>query len=54
MNRNDFLKKIIRAMLLALIALLVFGLGNRIATARDCSSCPGKGICNGETDCNNF
>jgi hypothetical protein len=54
MNRNDFLKKIIRGILLALMALLVFGLGNRIAAARDCSTCPGKGICSGETDCNKF
>jgi hypothetical protein len=54
MNRIDFLKKLIRIGLLALLALIVFGLGSKIVTAGDCSACAGKGICNGKTDCNKY
>jgi hypothetical protein len=54
MTRYSFLKKIIQAALLALIALIVFALGNRVVTGKDCSTCPGNGICNGETDCRKY
>jgi hypothetical protein len=54
MNRNDFFKKIIRYGLLALLTLIVFALGNRVVTGKDCSACPGNGVCNGETDCNKY
>ena len=52
MNRNDFLKKLIRIGLYAILALIVFAIGNKVVSASDCNQCPGKGICNGETDCN--
>jgi hypothetical protein len=54
MTRIEFFKKIIRLGLLAILALIVFVLGNRVVTGQDCSSCPGKGICSGETDCDNY
>jgi len=54
MTRNEFLKKLIRAGLFALLALVVFALGNRVVTGKNCSECPGKGICNGKTDCNKY
>jgi hypothetical protein len=54
MKRNDFLKKLIRVGLLALLATLVLLLGNRVVTGKDCSGCPGKGVCNGETDCDKY
>jgi hypothetical protein len=54
MNRIDFLKKMIRIGLLAILAFIVFALGNKVVTAKDCSSCPGKGICRGETDCKKY
>jgi hypothetical protein len=54
MSRIDFFKKLIRYGLLALLALIVFALGNRVVTGKDCSGCPGNGICNGKTDCNKY
>lgn len=54
MSRNDFFKKLGRYILLMLIALIVISLGKRITGGNDCSACPGKGICNGKTDCNKY
>jgi hypothetical protein len=54
MSRNDFFKKIIRYGLLALLTLIVFALGNKVVTGKDCSQCPGNGVCKGETDCNKY
>jgi len=54
MNRNDFLKRLVRYGLLALLTLIVFALGNRVVTGKDCSACPGNGVCKGETDCNKY
>ena len=54
MNRIDFFKKLVRYGLLAMLTLIVFALGNRVVTGKDCSACPGKGVCNGETDCNKY
>jgi len=54
MNRNDFLKKVIRYILLMLIGIIVVSLGSRVVTGKDCSSCPGNGICKGKTDCNKY
>jgi len=33
---------------------MVFALGNKIVSAKSCSECPGKGICNGKTDCDKY
>jgi len=54
MNRADFLKKLARYMLLLLMAIVVLALGNKIVTAKDCSGCPGNGVCKGNTDCNKY
>jgi hypothetical protein len=54
MTRNELLKKLGRYILLLLIGLIVISLGKKISGANDCSSCAGKGICNGKTDCNKF
>jgi hypothetical protein len=51
MRRNDFLKISIRACLFVLLALIVLALGKKVTTGKDCSVCPGNGICNGKTDC---
>ena len=50
-SRADFAKKVIRAALLLLIATVVLILGGKVVTGKDCYECPGKGICNGESDC---
>jgi hypothetical protein len=54
MNRLDFLNKAIRYILLVTLAIIVFALGNKVVTGKDCSACPGKGVCNGEKDCNKY
>jgi hypothetical protein len=54
MKREEFFKKLIRFTLLAILALIVFALGSKVVTGRDCSGCPGNGICNGETDCSKY
>jgi hypothetical protein len=54
MNRTEFFKKIIRYILLFSLGILALAMGNRVVTGKDCSLCPGKGICNGETDCNKY
>jgi hypothetical protein len=54
MTRNELLKKLCRYLLLMLIAIIVISLGKKIAGGNDCSTCAGKGICNGKTDCNNY
>jgi hypothetical protein len=54
MARIEFIKRILRLGLLAMIALIVFLLGNRIVTGQDCTACPGKGICRGVTDCDKY
>ena len=54
MNRFDFIRKLMRYLLLGLIALIVFALGKKVITGNDCSVCAGKGICRGETDCGKF
>ena len=54
MNRNDFLKRLGRYILLMLMALIVISLGKKIAGVNECSTCAGKGICNGKSDCNKY
>ena len=54
MNRIDFFRKLIRYLLLLLMAIIVIVLGNRVVTEKNCSGCPGKGVCNGETDCSKY
>jgi hypothetical protein len=54
MTRNEFFKKLGRYILLMLIALIVISLGKKIVSGNACTACPGKGICNGKTDCNKY
>ncbi|HVN59596.1 MAG TPA: hypothetical protein VMT63_14965 [Bacteroidales bacterium] len=51
MERSEFIKNILRLMLLGLLAAIVLITGKRVTTSPGCSSCPGKGICKGEADC---
>jgi hypothetical protein len=54
MSRNDFFRKAGRFILLMVIAVIVISLGKRIVSGNDCTTCAGKGICNGKTDCNKY
>ena len=51
MNRSRFISTLIRAVLLALLAVTGIFLGKRAVSGSDCAACSGKGICNGESDC---
>jgi len=54
MTRNELIKKLGRYILLMLIAIIAISLGKKVAGANACSTCAGKGICNGNTDCNKY
>ena len=53
-SRLQFLDKVIRGLLVAFLAFLALTLGSKAVNGIDCSSCPGKGICRGETDCSKY
>jgi hypothetical protein len=54
MERNDFIRKIIQYLLFGILAGIAIFLGSKAVSGTDCSSCPGKGICNGEIDCSKY
>jgi len=54
MKRSEFVRKAIGYILLVLIAMAAAITGSRADFASDCDSCPGKGICRGETDCSTY
>jgi hypothetical protein len=54
MNRNEFIKKAFRYLLLAFLVLIAAITGSRVTLASDCSTCAGKGICRGESDCSQY
>jgi hypothetical protein len=54
MKRVEFINKAIRYLLFGLLAGIALITGSRIATGTDCSSCPGKGICSGESECSTY
>jgi len=54
MNRTEFLKIVIRYLLFGLLAIIAVITGSRAVTGNECTACPGKGICRGESDCSTF
>jgi vancomycin permeability regulator SanA len=54
MRRDIFIRRLMRYALLLIMAVLVMILGRKVVIGQDCSACPGKGICNGKTDCNKY
>jgi hypothetical protein len=54
MNRPDFIKRLIRYVLLLFLAGIAVVLGGKAVPSSDCSVCPGRGICKGESDCSKF
>jgi len=53
-TRADFLKKFIQAVLATLLVVIALVSGRRTVIGNQCSGCPGKGICRGESDCSKF
>jgi lipopolysaccharide export LptBFGC system permease protein LptF len=53
-SRLQFLNKLIRGLLVAFLAFLAFALGSKAVKGNNCNSCPGNGICRGETDCSKY
>lgn len=54
MQRDAFIRKLMRYALLSIIALLVILLGRKIVIGQDCEACPGNGACNGRSDCGKY
>jgi hypothetical protein len=54
MKRKDFIRKIIQYLLFGILSSIAIFLGSRAVSGNNCSSCPGKGICSGETDCSKY
>ena len=54
MTREEFFKKSGRLGLIAILVLIAVTLGNRMVAGSACSKCPGKDVCNGESDCNKY
>jgi hypothetical protein len=53
-SRKEFLNKILRIMLISVLAVIAFLLGGRVSSGQNCSECAGKGLCRGESDCSNY
>jgi hypothetical protein len=54
MDRNQFIKMIFRYLLFVFLAVIAMITGSRVTLASDCTSCAGKGICRGESDCSQY
>ena len=54
MTRSELIKKLGRYILLMLIAVIAISLGKKVSGSNECSTCAGKGICNGKTDCHKY
>lgn len=53
-SRTVFLEKILRLVLMMVLAFIAAMLGSKAVTGPSCSACPGKGVCNGLADCENY
>jgi hypothetical protein len=49
--RDEFLRKIIRYLLIAILSVIVFTLGGRVVTGKECSGCTLKNTCSSRSDC---
>jgi hypothetical protein len=54
MNRNEFINKFFRYLLFIILAVIAAVAGSRATLASDCSTCAGKGLCSGESDCSRY
>jgi hypothetical protein len=54
MERAVFTRKLIRYLLLLLVAAIAVFTGRRAVTGNACQACPGRGICSGESDCQSY
>jgi hypothetical protein len=53
-TRKKFITRLIQAGLLGILLLITFLLGSKTVSGKDCSACPGNGICSGDTDCSKY
>jgi hypothetical protein len=54
-TRGDFVRGFIRILMISALAFIAVSLGTRAVTGeKNCSGCPGKGVCRGEDDCPSY
>lgn len=54
LTRTEFLGRLARGILAALLAIIALMLASRTVRGNECSTCPGNGLCNGESDCTKY
>jgi len=54
LTRPEFITRLTRVLLAALLAIIALVLGSRTVRGDKCSGCPGRGACNGESDCTTY
>jgi hypothetical protein len=54
LTRKSFMTKLIQTILFAMLLLISYFLGSKAVLGKNCSECPGYGICKGETDCDKY
>jgi hypothetical protein len=50
-SRDEFLRKIVRYLLIAMLSIIVFTLGGRVVTGKECAGCTLKNTCSSRSDC---
>jgi len=54
-SRGEFVRGLIRILMVSVLALIAVALGARAVTGeQECSGCPGKGVCGGVADCSSY
>jgi len=54
LKRTEFINRLVRLLLISVLAFIAVALGNRVVSGQNCSGCPGRGICRGDQDCGNY
>lgn len=54
LSRKNFILRLIRAGLAIILLVIAYFLAGKTVAGKDCSVCPGYGVCKGETDCDKY
>jgi hypothetical protein len=53
-SRTIFINRIVRILMVMILAFVAMMLGSKVVSGKDCSSCQARNMCNGETECIKF